>query len=152
MELFGREALAVEMWDHSRPEDASRNDALAEMALRHRVDLVATNNVHYATAAGFRRASLLAAVRARRSLDEMVGWLPSAATAALRSDGEQRRRFARWPGVVDAAGEIAREISFDLRLVSPRPPDFPTPTTVRSRSPSPSRRRGGDPSLRTAYG
>ena len=51
-----------------------------------------------------RLATAMAAVRARRSLDEIDGWLPGAAGAHLRSGDEQARRFARWPGAVDAGG------------------------------------------------
>ena len=88
---------------------------------------MATNNVHYATPAGFRLATTLAAVRARRPLAELEGWLPSAPAACLRSAAEQTRRFARWPGVVARAAELGRACAFDLRLVAPRLPDFPVP-------------------------
>jgi len=125
--VFGRDAVAVEIWDHGTPEDIARNDALAEIGTLRHVPIVATGNVHYATPSGFQRASVLAAIRARRTLDELEGWLPSSPMACLRSDAEQRRRFARWPGVVDQAGELACAMAFDLRLVAPRLPDFSTP-------------------------
>jgi len=124
---FGREALAVELWDHGDPLDAARNDALALLAAHAGVDAVATNNVHYATPAGHRLAATLAAVRARRPLAELEGWLPAAASACLRSGAEQARRFARWPGVVERAGALGEACAFDLRLVAPRLPDFPVP-------------------------
>jgi error-prone DNA polymerase len=125
--LFGRDVLAVEIWDHGTPEDVARNDALAMMGVARGVTVVATNNVHFATPAGFRRANVLAAIRARRTLEEYEGWLSASPTAFIRSDAEQRRRFARWPGVVDQAGAFAAELAFDLRLVAPRLPDFRTP-------------------------
>ena len=125
-ELFG-EALAVEIWDHGHPDDVVRNDVLAELAVRHQVTLVATGNAHYATPAALHRSHVLAAIRAGRPLVEMDGWLSPSPGAALRSDAEQRSRFARWPGVVDTAGELATELAFDLRLVTPRLPVFPTP-------------------------
>jgi error-prone DNA polymerase len=124
---FGREHLAVELWDHGDPIDATRNDALALLATERGVAPVATNNVHYATPDRFPLATALAAVRARRSLEELEGWLPPSGTACLRGEAEQRKRFARWPGVVDAAGAIAETCTFDLRLVAPRLPDFPVP-------------------------
>ncbi len=127
VELFGRESLAVEIWDHGVYDDVARNDALVEVALGAGVDPVATNNVHYATPDAYPRASVLAAIRARRSLEEMEGWLSASPLAHLRSDAEQRRRFARWPGVVDRAGEIAADLVFDLRLVAPCLPAFATP-------------------------
>jgi error-prone DNA polymerase len=126
-EAFGRENVAVELWAHGDPLDTARNDALARLAVDREVDLVATNNVHYATASRRPLATTLAAVRARRPLVELEGWLPAAATAHLRSPGEQERRFARWPGAVTRAGELGRECAFDLRLVAPKLPHFPVP-------------------------
>ena len=119
--------MAVELWDHGDPLDSARNDALVALAVRAGVDVVATNNVHYATAARRPLATALAAVRARRSLDDLDGWLPAAATACLRSGAEQARRFARYPGVVERAAEIGRACAFDLRLVAPNLPDYPVP-------------------------
>ncbi len=127
VDVFGRANVALELWDHGGPLDTVRNDALAHLAVEWGVDAVATNNVHYATPAGFRLATTLAAVRARRPLVELEGWLPPAPTACLRSGAEQARRFARWPGVVERAAELGRACAFDLRLVAPRLPDFPVP-------------------------
>jgi error-prone DNA polymerase len=124
---FGRDHLAVELWDHGNPIDATRNDALALLAIERGVAPVATNNVHYATPSRFPLATALAAVRARRTLADLEGWLPSSATACLRGEAEQRRRFARWPGVIEQSAAIAADCAFDLRLVAPRLPDFPVP-------------------------
>jgi error-prone DNA polymerase len=129
IERFGRHHLAVELWDHGNPIDATRNDALALLATERGVAPVATNNVHYAGQARFPLATALAAVRAGQTLADLEGWLPSAATACLRGEAEQRRRFARWPGVVERAAEIGAACAFDLRLVAPRLPDFPVPSS-----------------------
>ena len=131
---FGRDNVAVEIWDHGAPDDVARNDVLAELAVRHDVLLVATNNVHYATPDAFARANVLSALRARQSLEEMEGWLNASPLAHLRSDAEQRRRFARWPGVVDQAGELATALAFDLRLVAPNLPPFATPAGMDEQS------------------
>ncbi len=127
IEAFGRENVAVELWDHGDPLDSHRNDALAEIATDMRVDLVATNNVHYATPKRHPLYTALTAVRARRSLDEIDGWLPPAGTAHLRSGAEQARRFARYPGVVERAAEIGLQCAFDLRLIAPNLPPYPVP-------------------------
>src|SRR4051794_5878698 len=127
IDAFGRDRVVVELWDHGDPLDAHRNDALAELAAREHVLVVATNNVHYATPAERPLATALAAVRSRRSLDEIDPWLPAAALAHLRSGAEQARRFARFPGVVEAAAELGRALAFDLSLVAPQLPPFPCP-------------------------
>jgi error-prone DNA polymerase len=127
VEAFGRERVLVELWDHGDPLDRHRNDALAGVAARLQVGVVATNNVHYATPARRPLATALAAVRARRSLDEIDGWLPASASAHLRSPYEQARRFARWPGALARTVDVARVCAFDLRLAAPRLPDHPVP-------------------------
>jgi error-prone DNA polymerase len=127
IDAFGRDRIAVELWDHGDPMDSHRNDALAELAAREGVRAVATNNVHYATPARRRLAGALAAVRARRSLDEMDPWLAASGLAHLRSGAEQMRRFARYPGVVAAAADLGRAAAFDLSLIAPQLPPFPCP-------------------------
>lgn len=125
--LFGPENVAVELIDHGDPLDGDRNDALDELARRHRLPTVATNNVHYATPSRYRLATALAAIRARRSLDEIDGWLPAAATAHLRSGAEMAARFAAYPGAVARAARLGVELAFDLQLVVPKLPAYPVP-------------------------
>jgi error-prone DNA polymerase len=127
IEAFGPDRVLVELWDHGDPLDRHRNDALAQLALRAGVEVVATNNVHYATPARRPLATALAAVRARRSLDEIDGWLPAAPFAHLRAPHEQVRRFARWPGAVERTLEVARQCAFDLKFAAPELPDYPVP-------------------------
>ncbi len=120
--------MLVELWDHGHPLDRHRNDALAEVAASASVDVIATNNVHYATPGQRPLATALAAVRARRSLDEIDGWLPAAPFAHLRSAAEQQRRFARWPGAVERTLDVAAACAFDLSLAAPELPDHDVPT------------------------
>jgi error-prone DNA polymerase len=127
VQAFGRDNVYVELWDHGDPLDSARNDALVRLADRAGVEVVATNNVHYAIPARRRLATALAAVRARSSLAELDGWLPAWAGAHLRSGFEQAARLARYPGTVELAAELGQGLAFDLELVAPRLPDFPVP-------------------------
>ncbi len=131
---FGRDHLAVELWDHGNPVDATRNDVLALLATERGVAPVATNNVHYATPSRFPLATALAAVRARRTLGDLEGWLPSSATACLRGEAEQQRRFARWPGVVEQAAEHrSRAAPSTCAWWHPASPTFRCPTDTPNR-------------------
>jgi error-prone DNA polymerase len=123
--LFGAEHVAVELTDHGDPLDGDRNDALAALAAAAGLPTVATNNVHYATPGRRRLATALAAVRARRSMDELDGWLPAAGTAHLRDGMEMAARFADHPGAVARTATLAAELAFDLTLVAPKLPDYP---------------------------
>lgn len=120
--LFGRDHVVVELTDHGDPMDQVRNDALAELAARARLPVLATNAVHYATPGEHRLASALAAVRARRSLDELDGWLPASDGLHLRSGAEMLARFDRYPGAVAHSVTLARDLSFRLRSARPKLP------------------------------
>jgi error-prone DNA polymerase len=124
VDLFGADNVVAELTDHGLPTDDEDNDALAEAARRVGVPTIATNAVHYASPRQRRLATVMAAVRARTSLDELDGWLPAAATAHLRSGTEMAARFARYPGAVERAAAYGRECAFDLRLVAPDLPPF----------------------------
>lgn len=127
VELFGRDAVAVELIDHGQPGDDVTNDALAAMAAERGLPIVATNNVHFATPADRRLAQSMAAVRARRSLADLDGWLPASGQAFLRSGLEMQLRFARYPGAVEHSLVIAQECAFDLRKASPKLPKQDVP-------------------------
>ncbi|ROP64445.1 error-prone DNA polymerase [Curtobacterium sp. ZW137] len=127
LDRFGTGNVIVELLDHGDPLDSARNDVLAALAAQHALPVVATGNVHYATPDRFPVATALAAVRARRSLDEIDGWLPAADTAHLRSGAEMARRFARYPGAIEHTVTLADELGFQLKTVKPGLPDLDVP-------------------------
>ncbi len=123
---FGRDNVAVELTDSGRPGDGEQVDTLAELADRAGLPAIATGNVHCHSPGRSRLAGALAAIRARRPLTELDGWLPPAG-AHLRSGAEMAAIFARHPRAVTTAAELGRQCAFDLALVAPQLPDFPVP-------------------------
>ncbi len=121
----GADNIAVELWHHHNPTDDARNDALYELARKRSLPVVATTNAHYATPDRAKLAHVAAAIRARRDLGTMDGWLPGSPAAHLRSAQEQHRRFHRYPGAVELTADYAADLAFDLSLVAPSLPDFP---------------------------
>jgi error-prone DNA polymerase len=78
---------------------STRNDALAALATEKGLSTVATNGVHYARPEDAPVAEAMAAVRARRGLEELEGWLPAAGVAFLRSGQEMTALLgSRYPG------------------------------------------------------
>ncbi|MFS3127061.1 error-prone DNA polymerase [Nocardioides sp. Bht2] len=116
---FGRDNVVVELTDHGLPNDSVTNDLLAALARDHRLAVVATNNVHHASPSQHQLATAMAALRARRSMSEMDGYLPAWGGRHLRSGEEMTARFARYPGAVARTVTIADELSFDLRKATP---------------------------------
>ncbi|MBC7723996.1 MAG: error-prone DNA polymerase, partial [Burkholderiaceae bacterium] len=127
IDRFGRGNVVIELTDQGNPLDTDHNDALYSIARLRGLRAVATGNVHYATPSRHRLHTALSAVRARRSLDEMDGWLPASASAHLRSGAEMAARFARYPGVIERTVEIADELGFRLRSAKPGLPKQEVP-------------------------
>ena len=125
--MFGRQNVMVELTSHDQPADDERNDALYELAASTGTAVIATGNVHYATPRDARLAQALAAVRARRSLDEMDGWLAASGAAYLRSGAEMAGRLRSYPGVAERTMQLARDCAFDFQVIAPRLPVFPVP-------------------------
>ena len=126
-DLFGQANVIVELFDHGTPLASDNNDALFEIADQRGLQVVATGNVHYARPEQYRLATALAAVRARRSLDDMDGWLPASGAAHLRSGAEMAARFARYPGAVEHTVVVADDLSFPLRRARPKLPTQQVP-------------------------
>ncbi len=126
VQLFGRDNVVIELLDNGEPLASTHNDALWAIAQQRGLAAVATGNVHYAQPQQQRLASAMAAVRARRSLDDLDGWLP-AGGAHLRSGEEMAARFARYPGAVARTVELAEQLSFPLRTMKPALPSQKVP-------------------------
>ena len=125
--MFGHENVMVELTVQHDPGDDERNDMLARLAALADLGVVATGNVHFAAPAQARLGQALAAIRARRSLADMDGWLPAAGTAYLRSGAEMAALLRRYPGVLERTVELGRACAFDFTVIAPRLPDFPVP-------------------------
>jgi error-prone DNA polymerase len=126
-DAFGRDNVVAELTGHDLPEDDERNDAMYELARATGTTAIATGNVHYASPRDARLAEALAAVRARRSLDEMDGWLAASGGAYLRSGAEMAHRLRRYPGVAGNTTRLARDCAFEFGVIAPKLPDFPVP-------------------------
>ena len=124
---FGRDNVAVELTYELDPRADERYDVLAGLAHDARLPIVATTAAHYHAPPRRPLATALAAVRARSSLDEIDGWLPSWAGQHLRSGDEMAERFARWPDAITQATRLGKEIGFSLHLIAPDLPPFPVP-------------------------
>ncbi len=125
-DIFG-DRFYLELTHHGMPGDDKRNDMLAEVGMRLGIESVATNNVHYAHRHDADLSEVLAAIAGRRNLDEADGFRPATDVRHLRTPEEMDRRFSRYPGAVERAADLGRDLAFDLDLLAPELPDFPMP-------------------------
>ncbi|WP_125099957.1 error-prone DNA polymerase [Leucobacter chromiireducens] len=128
IELFGSDQVFVELTNLGHPGNDVTNARLSALAAELGLPTIATGNVHYASAAQAPLAEAMAAVRARRSLDELDAYLPASGAARLRSGAAQLRRFASTPDAVTRTVPLARTLAFSLRAARPRLPQLPLPS------------------------
>lgn len=127
IDRFGHDNVYVELTDHRQPLDSTHNDLLTELARNLNLPTVATTGAHYARPERAPLADALAAIRARRGIDELEGWLPAAGTAFLRSGAEMDVLFRRYPGAVRRSALLGVECAFPLKLIAPELPPFDVP-------------------------
>ena len=127
VDRFGPGRVSIELTRHGTPVDDERNAALAGLAPRFGVGVVATTAAHFAEPYRGRLAMAMAAIRARRSLDEAAGWLAPLGGSHLRSGEEMSRLFVQHPDAVAAAADLGEQCAFELALIAPQLPPFDVP-------------------------
>src|SRR5271163_1925745 len=127
VDRFTAGRVSIEVTSHGQPLDDERNAALAGLAPRFGVGVVATTGAHFAAPSRRRLAMAMGAIRARQSLDSAAGWLAPLGGSHLRSGEEMARLFAQRPDAVTAAAELGEQCAFGLALIAPQLPPFDVP-------------------------
>lgn len=105
--LFGRQNFFVELQNELVPGGRGINQALADLAVSLGVEIVATNNVHYADKDDFPTHDVLTCVRTGTRLEEVNRARRLNAENYLKSPAEMRELFREWPRAIANTGEIA---------------------------------------------
>ena len=126
-DAFGPGGYWIELQQHLLAEEARLAAALARLAGRLALPLVATNDVHYAEAAGRRLQDVLACIKAGTTLDQAGGLLRPNAEWRLKSPQEMAALFAGLPQAIRATLEIAEQCTLDLGGLRPSLPAFDLP-------------------------
>ena len=123
---FGREHFFVELQHHDVFGDTQRVDALAAIAGRVGLDIVATNNVHYHVRARHRLNDVLVAIHHRLTLDTSHRERRPNSEFFLRSAEAMASKFSKHPEAITNTVAIAERCTFDLTKDIPyRLPDYP---------------------------
>jgi error-prone DNA polymerase len=125
--VFG-DRFYVELQHHDVFGDSERTAALAELAERCGIEVVATNNAHYHVRARHRLNDVLVAVRHRLTLDSSHEVRRPNSEFFLKTPAAMAKRFARHPRAISNTLVIAERCQFDLTRDLPyRLPDYPVP-------------------------
>jgi len=127
-DLFGPQGVYVELQRHYHPGDEALAEALAELAHRAGLPVVATNDVHYARRDGRRLQDVLVAIRYNMPVHDCRTLLRPNSEYYLKSAAEMRPLFAAHPGALARTAEIAERCRVELyfRDEAASPPDTET--------------------------
>ncbi len=117
----------VELQRHHRRDEEHRNQALAELARRLRLPIVATNGVCYARPEDKPLHDVLTCIRCYTHLDAAGRHLAEHRERYLKSAAEMAELFADLPEALAESVRLAEELEFTLEDLGYRFPDFPLP-------------------------
>ena len=117
----------VELQRHRRRDEEHRNRALAELARRLGLPLVATNGVRYARPEDRPLHDVMTCIRERTDLDRAGRMLAAHRERHVKGAREMAELFADLPEAVAASAALAGELDFTLADLGYRFPDYPLP-------------------------
>jgi error-prone DNA polymerase len=123
--LFGRNDFYIELIDEQLPDSARYVQQLDLLARELRLSTVATNDVHYTTAADAPLHDILAAEAANQPLPNPLGRRNS--ELSLKTPEQMWRLFSRYPQAYRNSARIAARCNLDLGLGRLLFPAYPLP-------------------------
>ena len=126
-EIYGADSVYVEVQRHRRRGEDREVWFLRDLAAAHRLPLLATGGVTYATPAHRMTADVFACLRHHTTLDDAGRKLAVNHERHLRSPARMARLFHDLPTALTHTVELGARLQFTLRDLGYRFPDFPTP-------------------------
>ena len=123
--LFGRGHYFLELQRHLVGSDKAIEHGLISLADHLDLELVATNDVHYATPASRPLQDVLASIKNILPINELGGLRRPNSEFFLKSPAEMRELFSDQPQALENTVRIAERCRFDLDLTQYRFPQFP---------------------------
>jgi error-prone DNA polymerase len=125
--IFGHENVYVELQRHGDRLQEVRNQAAIGLARKHRLPLLATNGVCFATAAERQIADVFVCLRHKRKLDTAGKLLAYNSQRHIRSGEEMARVFADIPEAIANTVELSSRLEFTLENLGYEFPRYPVP-------------------------
>ena len=127
LEIFGPENFFVELQDQGIPEQRRINPHLAEMARKHNLLLVATNDCHYLNKDDAEAHDALLCIQTNKTIDEENRFHFQTKEFHFRSPEEMRELFAQWPEALPNTLKIADMCNLEIPLRKHLIPEYAAP-------------------------
>jgi len=125
--IFGPDRLYVELQRHRRRGEDREIEFLTHLAAAHRLPLLATGGVNYATPAARRTADVFTCLRDHVTLDAAGRRLAENSQRHLKSAREMHGLFRDLPVALENSVRLGERLEFSLDDLGYRFPDFPVP-------------------------
>lgn len=128
LDIFGKDRFYIEVMDHGMPDEQRVNPMLVELARKHGLKVIATNDCHYLDKADAEAHEALLCVQTANTLQDENRFKFPTDEFHFRSPDEMRERFRDYPEALANTEELANrcncEVPLGLRLVPKyNPPD-----------------------------
>ncbi|HNR32382.1 MAG TPA: DNA polymerase III subunit alpha, partial [Candidatus Hydrogenedentes bacterium] len=130
VEIFGRDNFLIEIMDHGMPEEEKINPMLAELAERHGLMMIASNDCHYIDKADAEAHEALLCIQTGSTLETESRFKFPTSEFHFRSPDEMREKFKRWPEAVANTVKVAERCNLELPLGKRLIPKFTPPEGV----------------------
>jgi len=110
-----------------RGDDKARINRLDAISQTHRLSILATNDVHYATPDRRPLQDVMTCIREKTTIARAGYLLHANAERHLKSPAEMIELFRRWPHAIAATRAVADACRFELRELRYEYPDDPIP-------------------------
>lgn len=127
VDIFGPENFFLELQDHGLPEQHRVNRGLFELAGRHKLKLVATNDVHYVDAGDARAHDVLLCIQTGKNLSDPGRMRFETDQVYLKSPQEMAAAFAEFPAALEETVNVAERCNVELAFGRVRLPRFDVP-------------------------
>lgn len=125
--IFGHRNVYVELQRHLERRQELRNHACLQLAREMKLPILATQGVHYATAAEREILDVFTCIRHKKEL-ETAGWLLTRnAERRIRTPKQMGRLFADLPDAIANTWELSQRLDFTLEKLGYEFPKYPVP-------------------------
>jgi len=125
IETFGKENVYAELQRHFNRDEEAHNQALIEIARRHRIPLLATNGVNHATPAGREVSDVFTCIRNHVRLATAGRLLAANSERYLKPADTMQEIFADLPEAIANTLELSSRLEFTLQDLGYEFPKYP---------------------------
>ncbi len=127
IDIYGKENFLIEVMDHGMPEERKVNPKLIELAERHGLMVIATNDCHYLDKSDAQAHEALLCIQTGTTLDNENRFKFPTNEFHFTSPDEMRERFRDYPQAVSNTVKVAERCNVELPLKRHLVPKFKPP-------------------------